>query len=125
MDRKEDELFNILEEATPECLQYLHDRLELMKRVADNSIATAIRELSKNLNLDGTSKPKVKDSEQNYSKVSKNVLQLLRNELKLLEMLAHSCKEFKNTLENITATKTKVDDATTSIETEEIKKEEE
>lgn len=89
------------EEPTPECLQYLSDRLDLMKRVTDNNLATIIKKLCKPSKLgditgenSGTS-----DVVANSSRANQNLVQLLRNELKLLEMLVHSSKEFKNTLE--------------------------
>lgn len=81
-----------------------------MRKVAENSIATSLRTLtaktfkpleegsSNDIQKQQESQPNAKPNERTFSKVSRNILQLLRNELKLLEMLLHSCKEFKNTL---------------------------
>lgn len=75
-----------------------------MRKVADNNIATALRTLTaKNLTKtleEGNNSQNQDTKSKDISKVSKNILQLLRNELKLLEMLVHSCKEFKNTVHN-------------------------
>lgn len=104
MESKDDTLVNLLESPSTECLQYLQDRLSLMRKVADNNIATALRTLTaKNLTKtleEGNNSQNQDTKSKDISKVSKNILQLLRNELKLLEMLVHSCKEFKNTVHN-------------------------
>jgi hypothetical protein len=95
---KDEALVKMVDEPTLECLQYLHNRLELMRRVADNNLATTLRSLcpsgkvEENPNSSGPAASKC-------SKAYTNLLQLLRNELKLLEMLVHSCKEFKCPLE--------------------------
>lgn len=80
-----------------------------MRKVAENSVATALRILtaktlasSSSVEEGSESKSKSKDA---FTKVSRNVLQLLRNELKLLEMLVHACKEFKATLQQQTSSK--------------------
>ncbi len=104
LESKDDILVNLLESPSTECLQYLQDRLSLMRKVADNNIATALRTLTaKNLTKtleEGNNSHNQDTKSKDISKVSKNIVQLLRNELKLLEMLVHSCKEFKNTVHN-------------------------
>ncbi|ODM94229.1 Histone-lysine N-methyltransferase setd3 [Orchesella cincta] len=118
-EENKDNLEIILEQPTVECLQYLHDRLELMKRVADNSIATAVRTLCKSLSIDDSqSQGKM---EERYSKVSSNILQLLRNELKLLDMLVHCCKDFKISLQNNALKTTPPEDTPTQVSNTEVK----
>jgi len=95
-DAKEDALIKMVDEPSPECLQYLQNRLELMKRVADNNLATTLRNVCPSLKVEENSSS---TGPTQCSKSYTNLLQLLRNELKLLEMLVHSCKEFKCTLE--------------------------
>lgn len=114
-EENKDNLETILEQPTEECLQYLYDRLELMKRVADNSIATALQTLCKSLSVDD-SQPQEKEGK--YSKVSGNILQLLRNELKLLDMLVHCCKDFKISLQNNALQPSQKDTPTQVLNTE-------
>jgi len=76
VEEKQDDL-TFLEETTDSCWKFLAARFLILQKAAENSLAATMK------NLYGENQPK------NLSRVTTILLQLLKNEQKVLEMLSH------------------------------------